>query len=277
VGTVAGSRQVRATVGALDGGSLATLWHVSSWGRLTLDLPAQGVRALALDGTALPVEVADGRPVVRVDGQRTALICPTTSPEALRAALTTAGLWTKPPEVIAVPAAAARRLRGQLALGSAVGVRDPGALGDVLVGTAPADGAHPNDWSAEFTVQVPHAGEWTLWARQRYPSGTDQSFALVPDGEKVTFDHSQVLGNCGQNHARWHWAGRGSGSTTVPPGERIALRLKQGPFTFRIHPRECGAEAEANPRLDVILLVDDPGVVPTDDLARQALGQAGRH
>jgi hypothetical protein len=53
---------------------------------------------------------------------------------------------------------------------------------------------------------------------------------------------------------------------TVPPGERITLRLPRGPFTFRLHPRESGATAQGNPRLDAIVFVDDPLVAPSDEL-----------
>jgi hypothetical protein len=264
--SVGGSRDVRAAVGAWGEGSLATLWHVTREGRVTLGLSPAGVRAVGLDGRPLSVGLASGRPEVRVDGTRTVLLCPQIAPEALRAALDAATVWTRPPAVVVVRAADAQRCSGQIALGSTLGIVDPGALGDVLVGTAGADFGRANDWSAEFTVEIPHDGEWTVWARQRYPSGTDQSFAFVPHGEQATFAYNQVLGNCGRNEAKWHWAGRGGGSTTAPPGERISLRLPKGPFTFRIHPRECGADAATNPRLDILVLVDDPLLPPDDGL-----------
>ena len=269
-----GGRDVRAMVGALDQGAVATLWHAFKWGTVTVDLPAADLHLADLDGKALPLETAGGKPVLRVAGARLTLTCPRTAPEALRAALARAVVWTKPPEIIVLQAAAATRLVGSFALGSQVGVREAEAFGDVLVGTAAADFSRSNEWYAQFTVEIPHDGEWNVWARQRYPSGTDQSFAIVPEGEAVTFAQNQVLGNCGRNEAKWHWAGRGGGSTTVPPGERIAYTLKKGPFTFRIQPRECGALPATNPRLDLIMLTDDRLVVPTDALARQALGQA---
>jgi hypothetical protein len=269
---VGGDRDVRGTVGAWGQGSLATLWHATRQGTVTLDLPPAGVRAVDLAGQPLPVEAVAGKTVVRVDGTRTALLCPDTPLATLRAALETATVWTRPPDVVLVRATDARRLHGQMALGSSVGVSDPGALGDVLVGTAAAEPGRANDGYAEFTVDIPHDGEWCLWARQRYPSGTDQSFAFVPEGQEVTLAQSQVLGNCGRNEAKWHWAGRGGGSTTVPPGERIGLRLAKGPFTFRVHPRECGADAATNPRLDVLVLVDDPLVLPSDELVAPAKG-----
>lgn len=263
---VGGGRAVRGTVGALGDGALATLWHTCRWGTVTLDLPAAALRAVDLDGQPLPIDTAAGKSVIRVDGRRTALVCSGISPEALRTALAGATVWTKPADIVVARAAAARQISGQMALGSTVGVTDPGALGDVLVGTAAADFTRSNDWYAEFTVDIPHEGEWTVWGRQRYPAGTDQSFAFVPQGDAVTFTGNQVLGNCGRNEGKWHWAGRGGGVSTVPPGERISLHLPQGPFTFRIHPRECGPSAPGNPRLDVIVLVDDPLLLPSDEL-----------
>lgn len=269
---VGGGREVRATVGAWGGGSLAALWHATRDGSIALDLPPAGLRALDVEGRGLPLEAAGGRAVVRVDGTRTLLLCPTVPAEALRAALAGAAVRTRPPTVIVVRASDARRLEGRIALGSTVGVLDPGALGDVLVGTAAADAARPNAWFAEFSVRIPRAGEWTVWSRQRYPSGTDQSFAFVPEGREATFAFDQILGNCGRNEGRWHWAGRGSGSTAAPPGERISLRLPEGPFTFRVHPRECGPDPGTNPRLDVIVFVDDPYLTPTDALAGPPAG-----
>jgi hypothetical protein len=153
-------------------------------------------------------------------------------------------------------------------------VTEAAAHGDVLVGTAAADFTKSNDWFAEYTVTIPHDGAWHLWSRQRYPSGTDQSFAFVPEGETPTFSGQQVLGNCGRNERKWHWAGQGGGSTTVPPGEPIRLSLKKGPYSFHIHPRECGASPAGNPRLDLILFVDDPAVLPNDELADNALRRA---
>jgi len=105
----------------------------------------------------------------------------------------------------------------------------------------------------------------------RYPSGTDQSFGLVPQGEEPTLSGKQVFGNCGRNEAKWHWTGRGGGSTTLPPGMPIRYTLEKGPFTFRVYVRESGSAAKTNPRLDCICIVDDPMYLPTDEDAATAI------
>ncbi len=268
---VGGGRAVRGTVGAYGSGALASLWHSHRRGAVTLDLAsAAGVRALDLEGRPLPVLEVAGGVRIEVGAHRVVLVCPGLSPAALQAALAGARVVSEPPVVLVVPAAAARRLQGSVALGSSLGLTDPGAWGDVLVGTAAADFVKANDWYAEYSVDIPHDGLWTIWSRQRYPSGTDQSFALVPEGEAATFQGRQVLGNCGRNDAAWHWAGQGGGSTTEPPGRRLTMPLRRGRFTFRIHPRECGAAAATNPRLDAIVFVDDAQLEPSDEALRPA-------
>jgi len=169
-----------------------------------------------------------------------------------------------------VRAADATRIEGEMALGSTVGIEEPEALGDVLTSTGRPTPQAANHWFAEYTVEVPHAGLWTLWARVRYPQGGDMSFGLVLPGQDVTLTGDQVLGNCGVHEGQWHWTGRGGGSTTTPPGEAIRLQLDRGPFNFRIYARE-GVGPPNNPRLDLICLSDDPLVVPTDDDVRRAL------
>lgn len=143
-----------------------------------------------------------------------------------------------------------------MALGSSVGVRDPGALGDVLVGTATADFSRPSDGSAEFTVEVPHEDEWSLWARQRYPSGTDQSFAFVAPGEGDAPGDPLVLGNCGRNEARWHWArgtppvtpwSRATAAGTRPNGTgRVAAAARPRSLPATASPCVCGKGPSAS-------------------------------
>ena len=80
-----------------------------------------------------------------------------------------------------------------------------------------------------------------------------------------------MLGNCGVNEKKWHWTGRGGGSTSVPPAQPISLKLEKGPFTFRIYAREGPGTPELNPRLDVICLSDEVWTIPTDEDVRKAL------
>jgi hypothetical protein len=67
---------------------------------------------------------------------------------------------------------------------------------------------------------------------------------------------SKVLGNCGQHDKKWHWTGRGGGSTTPPPGVPVAFNLKKGPFTFRIYAREGAGQLALAPRIDRLCLSD---------------------
>lgn len=269
---VGGTRDVRAMVGAIDGGSVATVWHYrGGQGTLGLELPAAGLRLTDFAGEAIAFEVPDGRPVIPFAGRRNTLLCAGVEPEALRAALEGATVAIRPPVTVWVQAADALRIEGEMALGSAVGVEDEGALsGEVLVCTGRPGFDEPKPWFAEYTVEIPFAGAWTIWARVRYPEGGDASFGIVEPGEELTLRNEQVLGNCGQNEAAWHWTGRGGGLSTVPPGVPITRVLEEGPFTFRIYARE-GSRLEVNPRLDLICISDDPLAVPDDEMAREAL------
>jgi hypothetical protein len=141
----------------------------------------------------------------------------------------------------------------------------------VLVCTGKPNMQQPQPWYAEYTVDIPRAGRWALWARVRYASGADDSFGLVRPDEPITLQGAQVLGNCGVNEKRWHWTGRGGGVTSVPPAEPIVFTLEPGPFTFRIYAREGGGSAELNPHLDLLCLTDDPLTAPTDEQAKGKL------
>ncbi len=66
----------------------------------------------------------------------------------------------------------------------------------------------------------------------------------------MAYGDGQILGNCGVEVDRWHWTGRGAGSTTVPPGQPLTRRLEAGPFTFRVYAREGPGNPHENPRLD---------------------------
>lgn len=270
---VGGSGDVRATVGAVASGSVATIWHFCGReGAITLDLPPGALKLTGFDGEQLAFEVQNGRAAIPFAGRRNTLLCEGIAPGQLHAALRRGEVAVRPPTILWVKAADFESIKGEMALGSAVGVADQGALtGDVLVCTARPGYDEPKEWFAQYTVDIPHAGPWTLWARMRYPEGGDASFGLVRPGEKLTLKLDQALGNCGQNDAEWHWTGRGGGMATAPPGLPITLVLDKGPFTLRIYARE-GSRTDVNPRLDLICISDIPAVVPDDDMARKALG-----
>ncbi len=272
LGEVGGRSEVRATVGATNDGSVATLWHFG--GRdatVGLALPEASLTLTDFGGEPVAFDVEDGRARIPIGAHRATLVCSGITPDELRMALGQGTVRTAPPQTVWVAADQYDRTEGEMALGSAVGVNEDEALsGDVLVSTGHPSFSDPKPWFAEYTVEIPAAGVWTLWARVRYPRATDDSFGLLREGETLTLSGDQVLGNCGLNEAAWHWTGRGAGSTTAPPGRPIRLTLDEGAFTFRIYAREGGG-TELNPRLDLICLTDDPMIVPTDAMAREAL------
>lgn len=268
---VGGGREARACVGGFGEGSVATLWHAFRDGFLALDLDPAEVSVISLAGNTIPCEVVDGKLRVPVNTRRSALVCPNLSPEQLAELLRQGEMVSRPHTAIFVRADTAEGFEGKMALGAQVGVSEPEAFGDVLVCTGRPTLGEINEWYAQYTVDIPHEGNWTLWARVRYPSGADESFGIVLPGDPVTLTGNQVLGNCGVNERKWHWTGAGGGSTSVPPGSPITFSLPAGPFTFRIYAREGSGTAAMNPRLDLLCLTDEADAVPTDDEARKGL------
>ena len=267
--SVGEDRELRVFVGALNNGSVATVWHTTTDGHLLLGLDPGRIVVTDFSGQVLPVKTDQQRTAVPVGSARHTLICRDISPADLRAVLAEAVLQIRQPERLFVRADQFVRLQGEMAKGSDVGVKDPGAFGDVLVATGRPTIKPPHDSYAEYTVDIPRAGLWTIWGRVRYPHGGDQSFGFVLPDEEVTLSHGdgQILGNCGVDADRWHWTGRGSGLTSVPPGQPLTRKLPAGPLTFRIYPREGPGTAARNPRLDLICLTEEP-IVPTDEEAR---------
>jgi len=265
---VGGAHDVRALVGEFGDGSVAAIWHYLREGHVLLALDPANVTLTDFGGEQMEYDVEDGKPLIPVGSRRNTLMCRGVSTAELRAALEKAEVREREPTAILVRAADFRALEGEMALGSAVGVTEPEAFGDVILCTGRPSTAQANAWYAEYTVEIPHDGRWTLWARVRYPTGGDHSFGIVRPGDDVTLTGTQVLGNCGVNEKQWHWTGRGGGVTTVPPGQPITLTLEKGPFTFRIYAREGGGTVATNPRLDLLCLTDDPLVEPTDEAVR---------
>jgi hypothetical protein len=236
-----------------------------------LSLPPDVLTLTDFSGEPLAFGAEEGGALIPVGGHRATLLCGRIGAEQLRAALESARVEVAPALTVWVEAKRFDRIEGEMALGSQVGVEEEEALsGDVVVCTGQPSYADPQPWFTEYTVNIPRAGVWTLWARVRYPRGQDDSFGIVRPGEALTLSGEQVLGNCGQNDAAWHWTGRGAGSNMAPPGRPIRLTLDEGPFTFRIYARE-GARTDLNPRLDLICLTENPLTVPDDDMAREAL------
>jgi hypothetical protein len=270
---VDGEHDVRAFVGELGDGSLATIWHYLREGHALLDLDPAEVTLTDFAGEPLEFETEAGKALIPIGSRRNTLICNGVSVDDLRAALTKAEVRERQPAMIFVSATDCHKLAGEMALGSTAGVTETEALGDFILCTGRPSTTPANEWYAEYTVELPHDGRWTLWARVRYPTGSDYSFWIAEPGDEMPPSAAQVLGNCGVNEKKWHWTGRGGGTASVPPGQPITFTREKGPFTFRIYAREGGGTTATNPRLDLLCLADDPAAVPTDETARKALAR----
>lgn len=272
--SVAGSSEVRSFLGAWNGGTVASLWHfVGQDGKLFL--PAVSVAVYDLRGNPVPVERAGEQLAVPVDHRRLLLHFPQTAVEKVQKLLGAARLELRQPGVVWIRAADYHERVGEMVKGSEAAVREPEALSDVVLCRGPIQRTDTLPASyCEYRVAIPHAGRWTLWARVRYPTGGDMSFAVALPGEPETLAGQRVLGNCGVNDAQWHWTGQGGGITTVPPGTPLVFAVEAGEFVFRVYPREGPGSAAGNPRLDCLCLAEDPDYRPNDTDAKAALGRA---
>jgi len=269
--SVAGTQNVRSFVGDLNGGAVATVWHYFKDGKLTLTVDPARVKAVTFMGEPVPLHKADGKITIPVTNWRTTLLFDGMSAKQVRDILDKGTFEERPPVKLWIQGEAPKTIQGKMSKGSDVGVSEPEAIGDVIVYAGALGRQALTEGYCEYTVDLPRAARWTIWARVRYTTGGDESFWLVPQtGDEVT-RKPIVLGNCGVNEKKWHWTGRGGGSTAVPPGRPIVLKLPKGPFTFRIYGREGPGTAQENPRLDCLCLCDDPDYRPTDEEARKAL------
>ncbi len=263
----------RVFLGASGPDAVLVLWS-TLWRPGVLELPPFSAPPTVADFAGNPIlcEVRSGRLRVPVDSRRVTLRFAGTAPVRVRALLAKAGFEWRKPVNLWIQAEAFSRQSGRVATGSAVNQVESGALGDYVLCTGPLMRTSRSPWFWQYAVDLPHKGLWTFWARVRYPTGADHSFWLVPLAADGREERAVVLGNCGRNEKKWHWTGTGSGTTTVPPGRRITLRLPKGRFAFRVYPREGTGQAETNPRLDCFCISDDPDYRPTVDDARAALG-----
>ncbi len=269
---VAGTHDVRAFVGPVADGAIATLWHYAGReGKLLIDTPA--VDAFDAHGDLFATGMTGGKIVVPLDHRRLVLHFPKQTPQTVREVLGGAELQLRKPVVLWIQAEGYQERVGTMSRGGKVGIREPDALGDVVLSTGRIDRSGQTPCYCEYRVEIPRKARWTLWARVRYPTGGDMSFGFVQSGQEVTLSGNQVLGNCGDNAKRWHWTGRGGGITSVPPGSPISFPLEPGPFVFRIYPREGSGSAATNPRMDCLCLAECPDYVPTDSDAKAALAR----
>ena len=266
--SIAGGTAIRGEVGPYGSGSVATLWHYAREADIVIALSPRQLRLLDLDGKPVAFEVQGDKIKLHVGVRRLALLSPLPVAQ-LQGALAQAEAVHRPVQRLWIQAETGK-LVGQMALGSTAGVTEPGSCGDFVVCTAHPSFDEVNPWYAEYTVDIPRAALWTLWARVMYPGGGDMSFGLWQPEEPLSLVGGRAIGNCGIGSDKWHWTGRGGGSTSEVPGVPITLKLPQGPFTFRVVAREGRGEARTNPRLDLLLLTDDGEDMPTDEMARDA-------
>jgi hypothetical protein len=117
-----------------------------------------------------------------------------------------------------------------------------------------------------YQVKLPEAGIWYLWARFYYPGAPGSNdansfFARVGTGAR------QRLGNNKDYFRRWHWGGDGDTERGTPSALRLG-NLAAGTHRLTIEKREV---VPAAPRIDVLVLTQDPSWIPTDAEARAAL------
>lgn len=270
VPNVAGGNDLRAQIGAHGTGSAATLWHWLRDAEVSIPLPARDVRVVDMKGHPVrPKAVGANSLTLSVGAQRLALITPLPV-EQLKQALQNATATHRQAQRLWIQAETGK-LVGEMALGSAKGITDEGALGDFVVCTGKPNFDTANPWYAEYKVNIPHDGMWALWTRVVYPGGGDQSFGLWLPPDPISLESGKAIGNCGIGSDVWHWTGRGGGSTSEVPGATIRLKLKKGPLTFRVLAREGRGTPETNPRLDLFCLTDDAADEITDEVARAAV------
>jgi len=273
---VGGTNEVRALVGELNGQAVATLWHYIREGEVRLTLNAEKVRLLDFAGRDVAFRRDGGMLKIPVSVRRYTLLCEGVTKSELTKALEHAKAEAMPLARLWIPAAKFTRCEGKMALGSAVGLKDDGTLsGELVVCTGAPKVQTKQEWFCEYTVDIPRKAVWSVWARLRYPTGGDMSFAFVPAGETLTLSGSQALGNSGRNEGRWHWDGQGGGVRSAPGSHARQVKLDKGPFAFRIYAREGPGRTAVNPRLDMICLSEDAAYVPNDEDAKASLFPVG--
>jgi hypothetical protein len=136
--------------------------------------------------------------------------------------------------------------------------------------------------SVAFTVELPHAGAWSLWGRFYYPATGTQlwrqdaeprendpnSFFVSVDGGREA-----VFGNLKQDaeakasgYRRWHWAGNGTVEVGAPSALPLGT-LAAGRHVIRIRNRDAVETSALHlaPRLDALCLSPDRDYRPRDE------------
>ena len=129
---------------------------------------------------------------------------------------------------------------------------------------------HTQADAATYTVGIPAAGTWYLWARMYYPGTTVQP-TNDPNSFWVSIDGgaAKSLGNRTDIDRTWHWEGAA--------GSLLSLgNLSAGNHTLRVWNREARETggSKLSPRMDVLFLTSEAGYTPNDTDAATALAPA---
>ncbi len=115
-------------------------------------------------------------------------------------------------------------------------VEDPSASGGAYVDAPAGNNGHG---SVEVTVDLPTAGEFTLWVRMWGPSYASDSFTVtVAGGPPFEWITTKLTTD-------WTWFEVGSGNQGSPTFRPEVHRLPAGPTTVVLGNRESGARADA--------------------------------
>jgi len=219
---------------------------------LLADFPVERLKLMRPFGEELPLTEVAGKALIPVQSRRYLRFAGATTLEA--GAVLQRAVPSLPPVVTHwLSAGDFAGRQGKMALGSEIGLKPRGAIGDVLVPNGPGDMTGATDWHVDYQFEAPTRSRWYMWARCWYEdTGSNSFFLSFPQvgRTKTRFGNTYVW-------HEWLW-------------ERAeAARLPEGTATFRLSVRE--ALPGKSPLLDAICVTNDPRYRPTDEDAREAL------
>ena len=251
------SRQVRAMIADRIGKTTTvSIWNVLGKAHLDVALLPEKCTFTDYAGNALEVQTLPGS-IVRIPVTNRLYMKTTLSRGLLRMSFRRAKVTPILPDMIIVQAEDAKKTVGRFTTGRKLGIGFAQTIGDIVV---PTDGfvmmqAEEKDY-LEYSVDIPKAGTWRLWAHVRYEDTNSNSFYLAAPANEA---EPKRFGN-DYNFGFWHW----DGGTN--------LKLPKGLFTFRLYSRE--AKAKVSPALDMLLLVNDRSYAPTVSDVRKVMKRA---
>ena len=242
----------------IDGVTTYSLWNVGGPMHIEFDCLPELIEVTDYRGRPVSFERLPGARVAMDVSQR--LYVKLKRRYRMSWSLRLAKVTPIPPQVVVVQAESAEKIVGAFSTGRAAGLDVPKSMGDVIVPTGGFDLSEPSKAYCQYTVDVPHAGLWVLWARVRYDDTNSNSFFYSDRSAGKTHER---FGNRMGQYKEWLWDGG------------LVLHLKKGRHTFRLLGRE--SRPRHSPLLDVLCLVDQPGCRPDDATVRKALaGATGR-